>query len=109
MMTIKRFDVLSAGCMWAILSVAMGLIVGILYAIFLSIFFAIAGNMSSELSGFGGLGIGLVWLICVIGFPIIYGIFGFVGGIIGAALYNVFARWIGGIKVELTTPVDAGF
>lgn len=33
--------------------------------------------------------------------PIIYGVMGFVGGIIAAALYNLFAGWIGGIEVEV--------
>ncbi len=33
--------------------------------------------------------------------PIIYGVMGFVGGIVAAALYNLFARWIGGIEVEV--------
>ena len=33
--------------------------------------------------------------------PIIYGVIGFVGGIVAAALYNLFARWIGGIEVEV--------
>ena len=33
--------------------------------------------------------------------PIFYGVMGFVFGIIGAALYNLIARWIGGIEVEV--------
>lgn len=33
--------------------------------------------------------------------PIIYGVMGFVGGIIAAALYNLFAQWIGGIEIEV--------
>ena len=33
--------------------------------------------------------------------PVFYGIFGFVFGIISAAIYNQIARWIGGIEVEV--------
>jgi len=33
--------------------------------------------------------------------PIIYGVMGFVFGIIMAAIYNLIARWIGGIEVEV--------
>ncbi len=33
--------------------------------------------------------------------PVIYGVMGFIGGIIGAAIYNLTARWIGGIGVEV--------
>lgn len=33
--------------------------------------------------------------------PIIYAVFGFLFGIIGAAIYNLIARWLGGIEVEV--------
>ncbi len=32
--------------------------------------------------------------------PIIYGIIGFIAGVLGAALYNLFAASIGGIEIE---------
>ena len=106
MMTVKRFDILSVAYIYAILSAAMGLIGGFFYAVFFTVFFTIAGSLASEVSGFGALGIGFIWIIAIIGFPIIYGIFGFIGGIIGAALYNVFSKWIGGIKVEFATAAE---
>ena len=33
--------------------------------------------------------------------PVFYGVFGFVFGIISAAIYNLIARWIGGVEVEV--------
>ncbi len=33
--------------------------------------------------------------------PVIYGVMGFVFGVIGAAIYNLIAGWIGGIEVEV--------
>jgi len=33
--------------------------------------------------------------------PVIYGVMGFVIGVVGAAVYNLIARWIGGIEVEV--------
>jgi len=33
--------------------------------------------------------------------PVIYGVMGFIFGVIGAAIYNLVARWIGGIEVEV--------
>ena len=33
--------------------------------------------------------------------PIIYGVMGLIFGVIGAALYNLVARWIGGFEVEV--------
>jgi hypothetical protein len=53
--------------------------------------------------GLGSGGIGMVWFAAIIIFPIIYGVIGFIFTIIAAALYNVIAPKIGGIKVELET------
>jgi hypothetical protein len=33
--------------------------------------------------------------------PVIYGAMGFFLGVIGAAIYNLVERWIGGIEVEV--------
>jgi hypothetical protein len=35
--------------------------------------------------------------------PILFGVLGFVCFVIFAALYNVLAKWLGGIEVEVTT------
>jgi len=37
----------------------------------------------------------------IIVFPIFYGLMGFISGLIGAAIYNFFAGWVGGIVVDL--------
>ena len=42
-----------------------------------------------------------VSMVIIILLPVFYGIMGFVFGIIGAALYNLVARWIGGFEVEI--------
>ena len=34
--------------------------------------------------------------------PVIYGVGGFVGGIISAAIYNLISGWVGGVKLELS-------
>ena len=33
--------------------------------------------------------------------PVIHGVMGFIGSVIGAAVYNLVARWIGGIELEV--------
>jgi len=33
--------------------------------------------------------------------PFIYAIMGFVGGIVSAFVYNLIARWVGGVEVEV--------
>jgi hypothetical protein len=85
-----------------VLSVAkiMGLIYACLGLIFMP-FFLLVGLLSSlagkQQSPFAGM-IGLVLAFCL---PIIYGLMGFLMGAIGAALYNLFAKWIGGIEVQV--------
>jgi hypothetical protein len=37
----------------------------------------------------------------MIGLPILYGVMGFIFGAIGAAIYNVASRTIGGLEMEL--------
>jgi hypothetical protein len=39
--------------------------------------------------------------LALIGMPIIFATFGFIAGAIGASLYDLVARWVGGIEVHL--------
>src|SRR6266480_789583 len=97
---IKRIAPLQAGKM-------LGVLYGCLGLIFLP-FFALAGLagafaqqaqqtqngpppafMAAMMFGFG------------IFMPVFYGVFGFIFGVISAAIYNLIARWIGGIEVEV--------
>ena len=48
----------------------------------------------------GGGGIVLA-IVTLVGFPIMYGIIGFIGGALGALLYNLFANFVGGIEIEV--------
>jgi hypothetical protein len=106
MMIVKKFGVLSVAITWGILSAIGGLIVGLIYALIVTVIFAIPGRMDYALSELGASGMGVVWLICIVAAPIFYGIIGFLSGLIGAAVYNVFAKRTGGIKVELLTGSD---
>jgi hypothetical protein len=94
-----------------VLSVAkiMGLIYGCLGLIAIPFFLLIglAGSLAGkQQSPFAGM-IGLVLALLA---PILYGVMWFIMGAIGAALYNLFAKWIGGIEVQVqsdTPPLPA--
>ena len=107
MVTIKKFGVLSVGVMWGILSAIGGLIVGLIWAAMfslISVFTEAYGGMYGEPYGMDEAFGAMSWIfggMAIIILPVFYGVIGFVGGIIGATLYNLFARWVGGIKVEL--------
>ena len=86
---------------------------GVLYAcmglIFLPIFMlaAAAGAFAQHAQGAQASAIAPGAVVAGIMFgmgifmPVIYGVMGFVFGVIGAAIYNLVARWIGGIEVEV--------
>lgn len=73
-------------------------------------FFALAAlagafaQQSQQAQAFGGPPAAIVAAM-MFGFgifmPVFYGVFGFIFGVISAAIYNLIARWIGGIEVEV--------
>ena len=96
---IKRIAPLQAGKMLAVVYGCLGLI-------FLP-FFALAGMLGafaqhaqSDQAAPAAL-VGGIMLGMGIFLPIIYGVMGFVFGVIGATLYNLVARWIGGLELEV--------
>ncbi len=86
-----------------VLSVAKisALVYGAIALIFLP--FCIAFLVAATISGHTNLGVGAPVAIGIaVLAPLFYAAMGFVVGAIGAAIYNLFARWIGGIEIELT-------
>ena len=97
--TVKRIAPLQAGKMMGLLYACMGLI-------FLPIFMlaAAAGAFAQHAQGAQAAPAAVVAGIMFgmgIFMPVIYGVMGFIFGVIGAAIYNLVARWIGGIEVEV--------
>lgn len=91
MAKLKRIGVLSAAKLQAVLMAFVGLIAGI--------FYAIIGTTLGEVTGSAGLGAGL-GILAIIVVPILYATFGFIGGAIGAFLYNLVAGWVGGLEMD---------
>jgi hypothetical protein len=84
-----------------------GIVLGVLYALLSLImvpFFMLAGfGAMTAASRAGGpplpfaflFGIGALFL------PVVYGVMGFIFGVISAAIYNLVAKWTGGIEVTV--------
>jgi hypothetical protein len=71
---------------------------GVLYLLFGLLFvpfFLLMGMFSPDGAGFP---FGTIFAIAM---PVMYGVFGVIGGAIFAVLYNLVAGWVGGIEVEL--------
>jgi len=101
-MTIRRFSVFSVAKIQGLLAFVIGLLIGIIYGLFFMIFGAAMSSLaprdSQVMGGAGAIVIGLVIMIAV---PVFYGILGFVGGAIGALVYNLAAGVVGGVRFEL--------
>jgi hypothetical protein len=100
-MTIRRFGVFSVAKMYSLLMFVMGLIFGVIYGLFFILFGAAMSAMGGRDQAMGGIGSVVMGVGLMIGIPIMYGILGFIMGIIGALIYNFAAGIVGGIKFEL--------
>jgi hypothetical protein len=90
---IKRIAPLQLGKM---LAVGYGLLGLIFIPFFLLTTIASSRLPAEQRTGFMAMGVGFALFA-----PILYAGFGFIAGVIGAAIYNLVARWVGGIDVEV--------
>jgi hypothetical protein len=102
-MTIKRFAVISVAKMYGLLSFIFGLIIGVIYGLFIMIFgaamTAFAPNSSDATAG--GVSTVVLGLMIMVLAPVMYGLMGLIAGAIGALIYNALAGIVGGVRFEL--------
>lgn len=97
-MTLKSIGVLSCGKMLGVIYAALGLLVGALMALFA--FIGALAEVQQDGQGAAlpvALGMAVAMLLFI---PVAYGVMGFIGGVIVAAIYNVAAGFIGGLEFE---------
>ncbi len=90
---IQKVGVMSTAKLHAFILTILALIMGIIYALFFGI------SMGVQFGAGAGL---LAAAACLILLPIIYGVMGFVLGALMAWIYNIAARKIGGLEIELS-------
>jgi len=99
---VRRVGALSLGKVLGAVYALLGLIIGAFFALFSvlgSLLGIAAGGPDAQGSDalFGLLfGVGSIIFL-----PIFYGIIGFIGGLITAWIYNLVARFAGGLEIEL--------
>jgi hypothetical protein len=105
-MVLKSIGVLSAAKIVGFMYAVMGLIMGLLFAAIFSLIPAAAsvGGASSDvpswLAPMFGMG-------AIVAMPIFYGVMGFIGGAIGAVIYNALAGVMGGLELRLEATTKA--
>jgi hypothetical protein len=98
---LKRLEPWPLAKVYAVLGLIWGLIVGVIFTIIAAMVGSIASSFTNTTAivnptmfwaGFG--------VLSIIIFPIIGAISGLIGGIIAAVLYNIVAKWVGGIEMK---------
>ncbi len=99
---IKKLGVLSFAKMQGVMGLVIGLLIGIIYGVIIILYSLLGASLVSGDARFavGGGGV-VIGIVAMAGFPIMYGIIGFIGGAIGALIYNVFAGFVGGVEIEV--------
>ena len=96
---LKRIAPLQAGKVLAVLYGCMGLIFLPFFAL-AGMFGAFAPHNQTQVGPPVAMIAGLIFGFGLL-MPIFYAVMGFVFGILGAAIYNLIARWIGGLEFEV--------
>ena len=94
MQQVKKIGILATGKIAGL----FGLLFGIVGALFVSIFSRFAPE---EVLALYGLGAEMSWASTLY-LPVMYGVLYFLIGMVGAVFYNLFAKWVGGISIELS-------
>jgi hypothetical protein len=108
LMTVKRIGVLSLAKMQGVVMAVVGLMIGLIYGSILMILSAVmmsSGERGAGSAAAGGVVGGLAIMILM---PIFYAVLGFGIGALSAFVYNIAARSIGGVELELEN-TGAGF
>ena len=94
-MVVKRIGPLSFAKVSGMIYGFMGLIFGA----FISLFSLVGGALApGKDAGMAGMIFGAAAIVVL---PLFYGILGFVFSLIGAALYNLIAGWVGGVELDV--------
>ena len=96
MQSIRRIDPVSAMKVCAVLYAVIGLIIGAILSLVSMV--GIMAAASQNLPRAFGLIFGAAAIVIA---PIFYGVIGAIGGLITAAVYNLIARFTGGLQIEL--------
>ncbi len=93
MAKIKRVNVLSLGKLLAIINAVLGLVMGFLVTVG-----ALTGVDMSQ----GQVPAdSLIQKFAIIYFPVLYAVGGFLGGILTAAVFNLAAKYFGGLEIDI--------
>lgn len=95
-MVIRRVGPLSFAKITGVLYALMGLLIGGIF----SLISMVGSAFAPQGTDMGPMGM-MFGAAAIIIFPIFYGVLGFIFSLIGAALYNLVAGWVGGVELDV--------
>jgi hypothetical protein len=87
---LKSVDIMSLAKIATLFGVVVGVVMGIFYGVIAAMVGIHRGFAIGAIAG-----IALVFIM-----PILGAVCGFISGVVHAFLYNVFAKWVGGVNLE---------
>jgi hypothetical protein len=90
---VKSVGVLSVAKIMGLVQACLGLIFAP-FCLLIGVLGSVLGQQKTPFAGMFGIFFALFM-------PILYGVIGFLTGAIGALLYNLFARWVGGFELDI--------
>jgi hypothetical protein len=91
---IRQIGILSSGKVLGTLYAFLGLIGGAI--------FSLMALVGASAQGADGASMVIFGVGSIIFLPLFYGLLGAIGGMIGAAVYNLIAHWVGGLEVTVS-------
>ena len=93
MKTISSVGVMSVAKIAGAIQAVFGLLLAPMFLL-IGMVSSMGGQRPNPFGAIGGMALAVIA-------PIFYGVFGFIFGAIGALLYNLMAKWMGGIQFEV--------
>lgn len=103
---VRRVDLTSLFKLAFVLYATLGFVAGLFYGAIIALIGSLGAVWDDELPGMGVLS-GAIGIIAVPILAMVYGLLGSIVVTIGGALYNLAARFVGGLKVAVDVS-DAG-
>jgi uncharacterized membrane protein YkvI len=103
-MVLKRVGIGSAAKLAGAIYASLGLIIGAVVALVSVAGAGLTAASQSEVPAWIGAVFGITAIVWM---PLVYGVMGLVVGALSAALYNLFSRIVGGLRLDLQPSFEA--
>ncbi len=98
---LSKIGIVSVFKIYLLMGLVFGLFVGGIYGLIFAIGGVGLGLMGGDDTTMGGVMMIVIAIVIVVAFTLLYGLMMGISGAIGALIYNIAAKVVGGIELEL--------